>query len=174
MFTFASEEYINFIDSPFNDGFLLEVDGTNVGTNTGMAGGDAITVNNINDAMNPSMYVNNVANTNAIPNASLDIHFDGLTTVITTFLPNLSPGTHDVKFAVADATDGILDAGVFIQADSFQMMKPKTAVGGILEPIDTTAVLIAGLAGNMSLLVPIVVGIAGVGAYFVRKSMNKE
>ena len=171
MFTFASEEYINFIGSPFNDGFLLLVDGINVGTNTGMAGGDAITVNNINDVMNPSMYVNNVNNVNAIPNASLDIHFDGLTTVITTFLPNLGPGTHDVKFAVADASDGVLDAGVFIQADSFVMMSEQ--IGGILGPIDTTAVLIAGLAGNMSMLVPIVAGIAGVGAYFVRKSMMK-
>jgi len=174
MFTFASEEYIDFINSAFNDGFLLNIDGTNVGTNTGMVGGDPVTVNTINNALNSGMYINNVANTNAIPNANLDIKYDGLTTVITANVLGLGPGVHTAKFAVADATDMILDAGVFIEGDSFAMMKPKTAVGGEFIPIDATAVLIAGLAGNMSLLVPIVVGIAGVGAYFVRKSMNKE
>jgi len=51
---------------------------------------------------------------------------------------------------------------------------PQCRVGGEFLPIDSTAMLMAGLSANMSLLVPIVAGVAGVGAYFIRTRMNKN
>jgi len=41
-------------------------------------------------------------------------------------------------------------------------------------PIDSSALLIAGLSANMSLIVPIALGIAGVSAYLIRSRMNKD
>jgi len=47
-------------------------------------------------------------------------------------------------------------------------------VGGEFLPIDSTALLIAGMSVNMVFLAPIVLGIAGTGAYFIISRMNKE
>jgi len=47
-------------------------------------------------------------------------------------------------------------------------------VGGEFLPIDSTALLIAGMSANMVFLAPIVLGIAGTGAYFIISRMNKE
>ena len=51
--------------------------------------------------------------------AGLDIKYDGLTTVITATQTGLGAGMHHMTFAVADTSDGILDAGVFIQEGTF-------------------------------------------------------
>ncbi len=47
-------------------------------------------------------------------------------------------------------------------------------VGGEFLPIDSTALLIAGMSANMVFLAPIVLGIAGTAAYFIISRMNKE
>jgi len=47
-------------------------------------------------------------------------------------------------------------------------------VGGEFLPIDSTALLIAGMSANMGFIAPIVLGIAGAGYYLVRTRMNKE
>ena len=47
-------------------------------------------------------------------------------------------------------------------------------VGGEFLPIDSTALLMAGMSANLSIIVPIAAGIAGVGAYYIRSRMNKE
>lgn len=114
-YVFASEEYVNFIDTEFNDVFAFFIDGVNIGT----INGDPVTVNTLNDVANSSLYVNNVDNTDGIPNANLDFSFDGKSVVLTATALGLSPGAHSVKLAVADTSDGILDAGVFIQQGTF-------------------------------------------------------
>ena len=47
-------------------------------------------------------------------------------------------------------------------------------VGGEFLPIDSTALLIAGMSANLSMIVPIAAGIAGVGAYLIHSRMNKD
>lgn len=121
-FVFASEEYIDFVGSSFNDVFALFVDGENIalipGTSTPVA------VNTVNGSTNSAYYRNNVANTNGFGDLLLDSAFDGLTTVITATKLGLSAGLHSMKFAVADTADGRLDAAVFIQAGSFSNTNP--------------------------------------------------
>jgi hypothetical protein len=120
-FVFASEEYIDFIDSAFNDEFQLLVDGVNLGT----IGGSDVNINNVNDVANSGSYINNVENTNGIPVAGLDIGFDGLTTILIASSGLLGPGVHTAKFIIADVADGFLDAGVFIQAGTFSPDNPN-------------------------------------------------
>jgi len=51
---------------------------------------------------------------------------------------------------------------------------PPECVGGEFLPIDSTALLIAGMSANLGFIVPIAAGIAGVGAYLIRSRMNKD
>ena len=61
---------------------------------------------------------------NGFANLGLDTAFDGLTIVITASALGLAPGQHTMKFAVADTSDGILDAAVFIEAGTFSSGPP--------------------------------------------------
>ncbi|MBZ6377832.1 hypothetical protein B5C34_02895 [Pacificimonas flava] len=127
-FAFASEEYIDFIGTGFNDEFQLLINGTNVGTTTGQAGGDTVNINNVNDQVNSSLYVNNVANTNGIPNANLAFGFDGRTAQINAFISGLDPfASHTAQFVVADVFDEQLDSAVFISGGTFSVDAPPTA-----------------------------------------------
>ena len=121
-YVFASEEYVDFVGSIFNDEFQLLIDGVNVGT----IGGQKVNVNNVNATNNPGQYINNVDNTDNILDAALDLSFDGLTTALIAASGPLGPGIHTAEFIVADVSDGILDAGVFIQAGSFNPDIPTT------------------------------------------------
>jgi hypothetical protein len=143
-FVFASEEYINFVGTEFNDVFGFFVDGVNIAT----IGGQAITVNTVNGTTNSAFYRNNVDNTNGYPNLGLNVRFDGLTTVIVAQRLGLGPGTHTMKFAVADASDSILDSAVFLEAGAFSSENPNPP--GIPEPA-TVALLAGGLAGIVGL-----------------------
>lgn len=137
-FVFASEEYVNFVGSKYNDVFGFFLDGS---TNLAVIGGSPISVNTVNDLVNSAFYVNNVDNTNGIPNANLDFSFDGKTTVLAAQALGLAPGTHTIKLAVADTSDGWLDAGVFIQAGTFSTEKTP-----IPEPA-SLSLFAVGLAG---------------------------
>lgn len=115
-FVFASEEYLDYVNTTFNDVFGFWVDGTQIALTPG---GDPITINNINPLTNAGLYVNNVDNTDGYANANRPFEFDGLTTVLTAQALALGGGVHSMKFAVADGADSILDAGVFLQGGSF-------------------------------------------------------
>ena len=115
-YVFASEEYINYVGSPFNDTFQLLLDGQNIAL---LANGMNVSVNNVNPNVNSSQYRNNVENTNGLPNLQIEVKFDGLTVVLTAKALGLGPGVHTMKFLLADVGDGFLDAGVFIQAGTF-------------------------------------------------------
>ncbi|SNR71728.1 choice-of-anchor L domain-containing protein, partial [Lutibacter flavus] len=130
-FVFASEEYLEYVETKFNDafGFFLSGPGIN-GTYTNNAvnlaelpNGDAVTVNNIHSAgtnvdnvtfgpKNETYYINS-------PSGSTTMQYDGMTTVLTasyTVVPNT---TYKIKMAIADASDQKWDAGVFLKAKSF-------------------------------------------------------
>ena len=51
---------------------------------------------------------------------------------------------------------------------------PPQCVGGEFLPIDSTALLIAGMSANMGFIVPIAAGIVGIGAYYIRSRINKD
>jgi hypothetical protein len=142
-FAFGSDEYIDFVNSQFNDAFGFFVDGKNVALVPGTS--TPITINNVNPNSNSSFYVNNVANTNGLPVAGRAIRLDGITTVITAQALGLSPGEHTMKFVVADASDFIYDSAVFLAAGSFTN-EPTTTGGEVPEP-GTLTLLGLGLAG---------------------------
>ena len=124
-FVFASEEYNEFVGSPFNDVFAIFLDGNRAANNIARTSGACaatpglpIAVNNVNcgnpplpdPPVNCGCFVDNTA-------GALDFEPDGLTR---NFLATASvtPGQHHLKIAIADTEDEILDANVFLRCGS--------------------------------------------------------
>ncbi len=123
-FVFASEEYNEYLD--YIDPFGLFVDGVNYAL---APDGQPISVGNINcgdTGVDPSGPNCDVFNNNS--DAVYDIEYDGFTDVFTASILGLGAGTHTMKFAISDASDGILDSAVFIKANSFSSVPPTASV----------------------------------------------
>lgn len=117
-YVFGSEEYIDFIDSDVNDVFGFFLDGVNIALIPGTS--DPVSIDTVNPGDNSGFYRNNIENSEGLSgDGTLDMEYDGFTTVLTASALDLAPGTHTIKLAISDAGDGILDSGVFIEASSF-------------------------------------------------------
>ena len=120
-YVFSSEEYNEYVGSPFNDVFGFFVNGTNFALIPGTSLPVAITnVNNgyssgvsTGPCQNCAFYIDNV-------DAHLNTQMDGLTTVLSFTAPVLAHQVNHMKIAIADASDHVLDSAVFIQAGSFK------------------------------------------------------
>ena len=143
-FVFASEEYLEYVGSKFNDvfGFFIEGPGTDKVNIAKLPDGiTPITVNTVNNEMNSQYYVDNgyinttdpfiwdVRNRKVVENKnylqpevppSYDIQFDGFTTVLTTRCAVIPNEIYHIKISIADVGDGILDSGVFLKGGSFR------------------------------------------------------
>lgn len=130
-YVFASDEYPEWVNTPYNDVFAFFVNGNNYATVRQYAGDPnsafvPVAVNNINNG-NPEWYPDFVparpdlfrANYfNSAGPSVIDLEQDGITRVLT-FQAPVNPGvTNHMKLAIADASDGIYDSAVFIQAGS--------------------------------------------------------
>jgi gliding motility-associated-like protein len=134
-FVFASEEYLEYVNTPYNDIFAFFISGPGIngpwgspinfpngainlatipGSNT------PITVSSIHPAgtnfygpfpsLNDQYYQSNTSESSH--------KFNGFTTVITVKYPVKCGGTYHFKFAIADCEDGTLDSGVFVKSGS--------------------------------------------------------
>jgi len=143
-YVFASEEYLEYVGSKFNDVFGFFVSGPGIQKiniarlpDTGIP----ITINNVNHQSNSEYYINNafedpinefiydprkkklVRNKEFKKNHELpsyDIQFDGFTSVLQAKLKVIPNEVYHIKIAIADVADGILDSGVFLEAESFR------------------------------------------------------
>ncbi|HKQ48717.1 MAG TPA: choice-of-anchor L domain-containing protein [Phycisphaerae bacterium] len=149
-YVFTSEEYNEWVNSPFNDVFGFFLNGVNIALVPGSAG-TPVSINNVNcnNPFNPptgsfcNLFINNDCSDippGTFPCAGVrDIQMDGLI-VILTATGTLIPGVNHIKLAIADAGDQVLDSNVFIQGQSFTCGEPtgaccdtstQTCVGGV-------------------------------------------
>ncbi len=136
-FVFTSEEYNEWVNSPFNDVFGFFLNGVNIALIPGSAG-TPVSINNLNcdNPYNPpagsfcNLYLNNRCADippGTFPCAGVrDTQMDGLTVVLTA-TGTLNPGLNHIKLALADAGDQVLDSNVFIQGQSFACGTPTGA-----------------------------------------------
>lgn len=130
-YSFASDEYPEWVNTPFNDVFAFYVNGTNYATVRQFAGDPTsafvpVAVNNINDGnpfdtafvpTRPDLFRPNYVDPNGGPSV-MNFELDGITRVLTFQAPVMPGVVNHMKLAIADASDGIYDSAVFIQAGS--------------------------------------------------------
>lgn len=104
-FVFASEEYNEFVGSPFNDVLAIFVNGVNCANFDGRP----VSVNTINHEINGASFIDNEG-------GARNTELDGLTVPLDC-VAAVTPGTvNRVKIAIADTSDGLYDAAVFLAA----------------------------------------------------------
>ncbi len=124
-FSFASEEYPEYVCSQFNDAFGLFISGPGITGTPNMAivpgTGTDVSINTVNNGLNndgnvctgetsnnAQFYNDNASSTNFI--------FDGYTDVFEVVVTGITPGeVYDFKMVVADAVDNIYDSAVFLE-----------------------------------------------------------
>ena len=144
-YVFGSEEYTDYTCTSFNDVFGFFISGPGIGTarNIALVPGTTIPVciNSVNCGVGAGFgtlstctalgtgspfcayYVNNSTGTT--------ITYDGLTTTLTAISAVTPCDTYHLKIGVADASDDILDSGVFLEAGSL------TSVGISVNPLSS-------------------------------------
>ncbi|MEZ4651891.1 MAG: choice-of-anchor L domain-containing protein, partial [Candidatus Eisenbacteria bacterium] len=123
-YAFGSEEYNEWVDTPYNDVFGFFLNGTNIAVAPAGCSnaGSPVSINNVNCG-NP--YIGSGPNCDCFRNNDLDdgggqidTEMDGLTQVFYA-TASISPGTNHIKIAIADAGDAVLDSNVMIRCQSF-------------------------------------------------------
>lgn len=123
-YVFGSEEYNEYVDTPFNDVFGFFLNGVNIALAPPgcSSAGSVVSINNVNCG-NP--YVGAGPNCNCYRNNDLDdgggsinTELDGLTQVFHA-AGTVQPGENHIKIALADAGDSVLDSDVMIRCQSF-------------------------------------------------------
>lgn len=135
-YTFASEEYLEYANTVYNDVFGFFINGTNCATVPGFTGTPPtpvpVTVNTVNDKRNTTLYRDNTKVGALTPEAQAD----GLTVTLTC-AAKVNPGVvNHAKLAIADSSDTILNSWVMIQAGSFSTTNANAPV--LTLPADQT------------------------------------
>ncbi|TNE54734.1 MAG: T9SS type B sorting domain-containing protein [Bacteroidetes bacterium] len=128
-YVFGSEEYIEYVDignpQAFNDVFGLFITGPGIlpgDENIALLpNGEVVSINNVNHIANTQYYVNNGDGDSPPFNASPTfIQYDGFTTVLTARAAVQCGETYHLTIAIGDVGDGILDSGIFLEAQSLK------------------------------------------------------
>ncbi len=136
-YQFGSDEYLEFVFT-INDAFGLYVSGPgivgsqNIAIVPGSSPALPVSIFNVNDATSPAFYIDN--GTGTTPLVDNTMQYDGLTTLLPAKIAVTPCETYHLKLVVADASDFILDSGVFIKAGSLTsygiVLSQSTEYGG--------------------------------------------
>lgn len=128
-FVFGSDEYLEFVNSSFNDVFGFFLSGPNINgpysnnsINIALIPGttQAIAINNVNDVSYPEFYVNNGDGfTTPFSTDPTYVQYDGMTVRLTARAAVTCGEVHHIKIAVGDAGDTAYDSVVFLEGGSF-------------------------------------------------------
>jgi gliding motility-associated-like protein len=127
-YVFGSDEYLEWVNSTFNDIFAFFLSGPGIsGPFSAPAGFPdgainiaevpesdptlPVTISSVNDITNPEYYIDNVANNN--------ICIDGYTQTFTAAASVQCGETYHIKLAIADGSDSALESFVVLEEGSF-------------------------------------------------------
>ena len=110
-YRFLSEEFPEYVGSPYNDAFIAELDTTSWAT---ASGGEITRPNDFAVAQGePPISVNGVGPTAMFAEEAAGTYFDAATGLVTTKTP-ITTGPHSIYLSVFDASDDYLDSAVFL------------------------------------------------------------
>lgn len=123
-FVFASEEYPQWVDYPYNDIFAFFISGPGIVGKKNIAtipnSTDVISIKTINAGKNSNLYVDNANGTS--------VQYDGFTKVIEISADNLTPcKAYVIKMVIADVEDFTYDSAFFLEALSFNSKSENDA-----------------------------------------------
>lgn len=130
-YVFASEEYPEFANTPYNDVFAFLVNGHNCATTPDGQPVSVATINGGNPtgdpaSHNPALFRDNSPDPST-GIAPIDLQADGLTVVMHCSAEVTAHEANTISLAVADVGDGAMDTSVFIKADSLHANHAPTA-----------------------------------------------
>lgn len=109
---FSSEEYLEYVNSGFNDAVGIWVNGEPAELQVGSGN---ISIDEINDGANENLYIDNPANQDLY-----NTEMDGFTVTLTLKAP-VNPGAENtIKIGIADGGDRAYDSNLLIAGDSVQ------------------------------------------------------
>jgi hypothetical protein len=135
-FAFFSEEFPDYINSSFNDTFIIEVGPPGAASTFSISGNDVIAPNNIAfDTDDSPLTVNSAFGFDpSNPNPNTGTTYDGTSGPLTT-RAQVTPGTQiEVVFSVMDLGDSVLDSAAFIDNFRWTTDPPATCKPGA-EPV---------------------------------------
>lgn len=148
-YSFGSEEYTSFTCSPFNDAFaFLLTGGPYSNTNIALVPNTTIpvAVNSINSGVPSGGYQLSTCNAlgpgSPFPqyfnnnNGGTTVAFDGFTTVLEARAVVQPCSTYHIRLGVANAVDGALQSGVFLERNSFSVDSVKLDLDGFIASSD--------------------------------------
>ncbi len=159
-YAFASEEYMEYAMSNYNDRFAILINGENCAVVPGT--NEHIAINSVNQSINSEFFRPNSNfgyGSNAITSLGLNIPMDGLTK---TFVAEkrLKAGKNHVKIVIGDYGDHGYDSIMFIKANSFKLEEyvpgtlsiEKTADSVIIKRLDDTGKPVTSATGGFTLV----------------------
>jgi hypothetical protein len=183
-YVFASEEYCEYVNSPYNDAFGFFISGPGINGPFGGAaniavlpGGNYVSINTVNHLTNAGFYQNNTG-----PNGQLcgqnptflpavnEVQFDGYTRRMVAVAPVIPCETYRIKLKIADVGDGLYDSAVFLREGSFSGgggASIEFEVNGdinlkeVYEGCGTVRLIIRRVGGNANLPLPVSFVISG-------------
>lgn len=155
-YVFSSEEYHEFVNSPFNDVFGFFFTGPNPygedynHTNIALIPGVQlpVAINNVNNGSsnngpceNCQFFVDNTG--------SQTLEYDAFTTVLPIQVYVVPGQTYHLKMAIGDTGDGVYDSGIFLECPSLRSFTvtgvPETRIEGEISvypsPVNSSSVL---------------------------------
>ncbi|MFN0033270.1 MAG: choice-of-anchor L domain-containing protein, partial [Flavobacteriales bacterium] len=143
-YSFGSDEYLEWVNTQYNDVFGFFVAGPGISGPYSAPGGFPdgsaniailpgtnpelpITISSVNDQLNSTYYINNNP-------ANVDIAFDGFTVVLTATINVICDETYHIRLAIADGVDTAFDSIVVLGEGSFGA-STLVAIQPDIEPI---------------------------------------
>jgi gliding motility-associated-like protein len=131
-YIFASEEYMEWANSPFKDVFGFYISGPGIGTDVNIAlipgTNEIVSIPTVNAVDNNAYYYNNQNPLGQF------IQYDGFTVNLIAAVGNLIPcETYHLKLIIADGSDRIFDSGVFVQSIESNPVAVVTATSNGLD-----------------------------------------
>ena len=144
-YMFGSEEYYEYVDSPYNDAFALLLNGVNIAKlPSSESNSDVVSINNVNYHLNRQYFHGNDPGTGDkkdpvhgdLGMIYPQIEPDGFTVIFTASgIPHQDPQqTNTIKIVVGDVGDGILDSWVLLQSGTFSCVDITEAPSVSLQP----------------------------------------